>query len=133
VLPWLPIQVILNFGIGYKQFTFEATKEGAQGLVPVGVAAADAGIVVGILLFFLWLGSNFQVRPDVHFARVPLPTPEELSRSRLAAMSPVVAVIVGLVSHDRDHLEDRARGDGRGRRQRSRRVVGDPARSRRCR
>jgi hypothetical protein len=100
VLPWLPIQVILNFGIGYKQFTFEATKEGAQGLVPVGVAAADAGIVVGILLFFLWLSSNFQVRPDVHFARVPLPTPEQLSRSRLAAMSPVVAVIVTLVAFD---------------------------------
>jgi len=98
VLPWLPIQVILNFGIGYKQFAFEAAKEGAQGLVPVGVAAADAAIVVGILLFFLWLGSNFQVRPDVHFARVPLPTPEALSRSRLAAMSPVVAVIVTLVA-----------------------------------
>jgi hypothetical protein len=100
VLPWLPIQVILNFGIGYKQFAFEAAKEGAQGLVPVDVAAADAAIVVGILLFFLWLGSNFQVRPDVHFARVPLPTPEALSRSRLAAMSPVVAVIVTLVAFD---------------------------------
>ena len=98
VLPWLPIQVILNFGIGYKQFTFEAAKEGAHGLVPVGVAAADAGIVVGILLFFLWLGSNFQVRPDVHFGRVPLPTREELSRSRLAGMSPLVAVIVTLVA-----------------------------------
>jgi hypothetical protein len=55
---------------------------------------------VGILLFFLWLGSNFQVRPDVHFGRVPLPTPEALSRSRLAAMSPVVAVIVTLVAFD---------------------------------
>jgi hypothetical protein len=98
VLPWLPIQVILNFGIGYKQFTFEAAKEGVHGLVPVEIAAADAGIVVGILLFFLWLGSNFQVRPDVHFGRVPVPTREELSRSRLAGMSPLVAVIVTLVA-----------------------------------
>jgi hypothetical protein len=100
VLPWLPIQIGLNFGIGYKQFMFEAAKVGADGRVPVNVVAVDAGIVTGILLFFLWLASNFQVRPDVRFGRVPLPTRQELAGSRLARMSPVAAVIVTLVAFD---------------------------------
>jgi hypothetical protein len=69
ILPWVLIQGIINFAVGLKQFTNEAQK--LQGDIPIFTSALDAGIVTAIIVFFMWVSSQSQVRPDVHLGRVP--------------------------------------------------------------
>jgi hypothetical protein len=68
ILPWAFLQGIINLGIGLKQFSNEAAKHGGE--VPVSVVATDFGIVSAIIVFFMWLSSMNQVRPDVQLGRV---------------------------------------------------------------
>ena len=68
ILPWALIQGTINFAIGLKQFTNEAHKLGGD--IPILTSAQDAGIVAVIIVFFMWLSSMTQVRPDVYLGRV---------------------------------------------------------------
>lgn len=67
-LPWIFLQGIINLPLGLKQFTNEAATRGGE--VPASVVALDFGIVSAIIVFFMWLSSMNQVRPDVHLGRV---------------------------------------------------------------
>ncbi len=93
ILPWFPIQVLLNAGIGYKQFNFEMLKTAAieAGGLPLHVVAADAGIVFGILFFFLSIGSDTQVRADVRLGRV---AQKEFHSSKLQNSGIMVSVLL---------------------------------------
>jgi hypothetical protein len=68
LLPWLPIQGAINFGVGLKQFYFMAEKN--AGLVNVKDAALDAGFVFALIFFLCFMSSQVQVRPDVRLGRV---------------------------------------------------------------
>jgi len=66
--PWVPLQAIINIGFALRVFGMEALKAGVN--VPAVTVAVDAGITTGIIIFFMWLSSQGQVRPDVHLGRV---------------------------------------------------------------
>lgn len=72
-LPWVVLQIVINVSIGVKQYTFEGAKPEAveAGGIPASVVATDFGIVFSVILFFIWLASSGQVRPDVRLGRVP--------------------------------------------------------------
>ncbi len=67
-IPWMFLQGCINLPLGLKQFTNEAAKYGGD--VPASIVALDFGIVSAIIVFFMWLSSMNQVRPDVHLGRV---------------------------------------------------------------
>ncbi len=92
---WIPIQALINGGIGFKQFTFEAAKVG--GNIPVTTVSTDCGIVTSILIFFMWLSSQGQVRADVRLGRVRRPDENIISKSRFANMNGFLAVILTLI------------------------------------
>lgn len=87
MLPWIPIQGIINFGVGIMQFAFESHKAG--GMVPVRVAALDAGFVFALITFLSWASSQVQVRPDVRLGRV---APDD----RKAPSVPVMLLLLAL-------------------------------------
>jgi hypothetical protein len=68
VLPWLPIQGLINLSVGLKQFGHEAEKLGSS--VPIKTIALDAGFVFPLIVFICWFSAQVQVRPDVHLGRV---------------------------------------------------------------
>lgn len=103
--PWVLLQLLINVGIGVKQFSFEAAKPEAveAGGIPAAVVAGDFGIVFGLVLFFMWLASAGQVRPDVRVGRVSRSGENEttFSPARLVGLGPwtrallVIVVVVG--------------------------------------
>jgi hypothetical protein len=68
ILPWVPIQGLINLMVGIKQFGHEVEKLGAA--VPIRTVALDAGFVCSLIVFICWFSSQIQVRPDVHLGRV---------------------------------------------------------------
>lgn len=68
--PWAPLQAVINAGIGVRIFMFEAAKAGAGEGIAASVLAADTFIMGWILIFFMWFGSQNQVRADVQLGRV---------------------------------------------------------------
>lgn len=96
VLPWATLQGLINFGIGIKQFNNEAIKPEAItiGGVPTTLVATDFGIVFLIIIFFMWLASNIQVRPDVHLKRIVINSSNGLSKFVEKGNIPVVALLI---------------------------------------
>ncbi|UCD85378.1 MAG: hypothetical protein JSU92_04060 [Deltaproteobacteria bacterium] len=66
--PWVPLQAIINIGFALRVFGREALNAG--GNVPAISVAVDAGFTTGIIIFFMWLSSQGQVRSDLHLGRV---------------------------------------------------------------
>jgi hypothetical protein len=66
-LPWAFLQAIINMGFALHVFGGEAAETGA---VSAQTVAVDAAIMGWILIFFMWLASQGQVRADVHLGRV---------------------------------------------------------------
>jgi hypothetical protein len=97
--PWIVLQGLINFGIGVKQFIHETEIHPdavAGGGVPASLMAMDFGIVFGIIVFFMFLASDGQVRLDVRLGRVAGRT---FKRRRLGeAGVPLIALVVVLAT-----------------------------------
>jgi len=93
--PWVVLQGLINFGIGVKQFIHETEIHPdavAGGGIPASVVAMDFGIVFGIIVFFMFLASDGQVRLDVRLGRV---AERAFRRKRLGRLGlPVIALCV---------------------------------------
>jgi hypothetical protein len=90
ILPWALLQGIINFTIGWKQFYNEAHKIGGD--IPVLTLAIDSGIVAVIIVFFMWLSSQVQVRPDVHLGRVPE------DKRKAPAVPSILLIVLGFLA-----------------------------------
>lgn len=66
-LPLMLLQAIINAGIGFRIFRREAFSDG---WVSAQTIMGDAVIMSFVVIFFMWLSSQTQVRTDVHLGRV---------------------------------------------------------------
>ncbi len=96
-LPWAFLQAIINMGFGIRVFGLEALKTGGE--IASVTVATDAGFTTWFLLFFMWLASQAQVRPDIHLGRVSRSQGKgpavPLMLLLFVALSVVMAVVAG--------------------------------------
>jgi len=103
IIPWVVLQGLINMGIGLKQFIHEMEKTEAMeadGLAP-SLIASDFGIVFGIIVFFMFLASEGQVRADLHLGRVEKKSfkCERLGKIGLLVIVPgVLTVTIGIMA-----------------------------------
>jgi hypothetical protein len=93
VIPWTVIQVLINAGIGIKQFTWVLEGPEPAETITSSLVAWDFGIVFGILYFFMFLASDGQVRADVRLDRL---APKQFKMSKLGQLR-VPLVALGLI------------------------------------
>ncbi len=93
IIPWMVLQGLINLGIGLKQFPHEALKTDA--VVTAQLMAFDMGIVFWIVVFFVWLAAQGQVRPDVQLGRVAQDPRKALSVPLLLAAQLTLIAVVG--------------------------------------
>lgn len=98
---WMILQGVINLGIGLKQFDNEMLKPEhiELGGVSASVVAPDLGIVFGIIIFFMFLSSDGQVRLDVNLGRISERsfTRPRLGEIGLAIVAPGVLVTTVLI------------------------------------
>jgi len=103
-LPWMVLQGGLNFALAFPIFG-KASLE-TKGLVHGSVIAIDGAIMTLIIMFFVWLSSQAQVRTDLHLGRAAknssLSLPGLLLRFAAVAVGTgvVVKIALGLVGLD---------------------------------
>lgn len=98
-LPWTLILLILNTGIGYKNFT-EMTLR-LETLPPAEEVAIAVAFTAAIISIWMWFCAQNQVRPHVHLGRVRPGEGKTFSvltmTILLILMSALMGVVVGVV------------------------------------
>lgn len=89
IIPMIPLQTILHFGIGFKQFQ-------ERDIISLTHMTFGFCVVSLLVLILTWVSSQSQVRSDIHLGRYSIPQTSNWITSELAQMNVAIHIFLTL-------------------------------------